>query len=179
MKSKPTSTIWWAAGAMLFWWASTAAWAELARAATWSVIGVSVPGAALNQTIYVFTVLAGALLHWINERAKGKTSSETFVDYWLHDAPGSSVATLVTLLMGIGSTLQAGIVDSMAPWAVFVLALQNGYMTNSLVNQGAPSAAGAAAAPSPTPTAAPAAASVSQAPAKPGERSDAQTTEQK
>lgn len=87
------------------------------------------------EMIYLAVLFAGACLHYLNERSKGKTISN-FMDYWVSDSPGSSVATLFTLLMGGATTLAGDALHNLTLWQIVQMALLQGYTVNSLVNQG-------------------------------------------
>lgn len=101
-----------------------------------------------NELVFIGSVALGAIIHYINDRAKGKTASTSFMDYWFRDAPGHSMATVIVLLLMVGGTLQTGEVLTLNTWTVFNLGLLGGYTTNSLVNQGAPPASNQQPAPS-------------------------------
>ena len=95
-------------------------------AATWITIG------------YTLSVLAGVTIHFYNDKWKGKTGSDSLWQYLTADAPGSSMAMVIVLLTSVGGVIASGILVPMSGWAIFLLGLQNGYTTDSLVNAGAP-----------------------------------------
>ena len=97
-----------------------------------------VPTSTWISAGYAISVLAGVVIHYFNDKFKGKIGSETIWQYFFSDAPGASMAMVIVILTSVGGVIASGILAPMTGWAVFLLGLQNGYTTDSLVNSGAP-----------------------------------------
>lgn len=89
-----------------------------------------VPG---NSTLFVIALLLGVVMHYCNQRTKGKTSS-SFLAYWVSDNPGSSMATGMVLMIFAGTVLASPILVGANAWLVFLAALKSGYGIDSMVN---------------------------------------------
>ena len=89
----------------------------------------------LTWTVSILVAI-GALLHYANGVRKG-TITSSFVEYWISDYPGTSVATVLVLAGLVATALTTGVFESMKDPALVIGALMLGYTGDSVVNKGA------------------------------------------
>ena len=86
-----------------------------------------------NTVMYLLAGLLGLFVQFKAAQTNGRTEAKSFLDYWLKETPGMSLATVVVLVTLAGATIQSGMLTAMTPWAVFVMGFMKGFGFDALI----------------------------------------------
>lgn len=101
------------------------------------VLALFAPG---NDFIYLAACFLGLYFHYLVAKKNGRTAAVSFVDYWVVETPGLSIATLLTLATAAGAILKSGVLGSMDAYSIFLMGFGKAYLFDSLI-QAPPAAA--------------------------------------